>query len=229
MPRELVTPEPVPDFARFAEVDERDLGAPSPWETVELEALGPGATVARRTTFRLGRMAAHAALRALGRDDGPVLIAPGRDPVWPVGVVGSIAHTGDRAVALVAESTHSDGIGIDIEVARDATDLFEHVAQPDERVWIERLPQRERGRALVALFSAKEAIFKALFPTVGRLFDFDAVSLGPTAEGFAGRIVADLHPRFPPGRNVTVVSRWHGERVVAWLILPASGSAGDAC
>lgn len=217
------TTGPLPSFARFALVRPGDPVAVSPFARQELDALGPRASARRRSTFLLGRAAAHLALAALGRDDGPVLIGPKRAPTWPSGVVGSIAHTDRCAVALVAEAADAAGIGVDVEASQDVADLFDHVPRVEERAWIDALSADERQRAVLALFSAKETVFKALFPTVGVLFDFDAVSLRPVAGGFVGRIVGDLHPQFVDGHELAVTSVWDGDQVVTWTILAPIG------
>jgi enterobactin synthetase component D len=69
----------------------------------------------RQVSFLAGRLCAEEALRiATGR---PCVV--GRDvsgmPLWPVGMVGSIAHTDDVACAVVAKQAGTFGIGIDIE------------------------------------------------------------------------------------------------------------------
>lgn len=152
----------------------------------ELVCLSPHALPVRRRDFCLGRTAAHRALRALGHPVVPIPIGPGRAPLWPPGVVGSISHAGGSAVAAVARGGAGDArgpgdlrgvaaLGLDLEVIRPLeAGVASLIADTAERAWIGGDAAR-----LILLFSAKESIFKALYPLHGAFFDFDAVHLDP--------------------------------------------------
>ena len=81
----------------------------------EKKLLSPKAVKSRKLHFTMGRVAAHKALQNLGAKVCPVLRCSQRAPLWPEGVVGSIAHSGDWALALVSYDRFSKGLGIDIE------------------------------------------------------------------------------------------------------------------
>ena len=70
----------------------------------------------RKREFLCGRRCAQRALRQAGFPFLPVLRNEDRSPAWPLSAIGSIAHTGTCAAAIVAKP-HSDivGLGIDIE------------------------------------------------------------------------------------------------------------------
>ncbi|MDP9020846.1 MAG: 4'-phosphopantetheinyl transferase [Actinomycetota bacterium] len=120
----------------------------------------------RRREFLAGRAAAHAALAAIGRDDGPVGQGPRRQPRWPDGVVGSIAHAGAWAAAVVAGEEHAWGLGVDIEVLEPPLpeDVQRVVAGP-----LVTAPARHRlvPYASKIAFSVRESVFKCLFPATG--------------------------------------------------------------
>ena len=162
-----------------ARVDAAELeGALSPADgplPAELACLSPLAVPTRRLDFALGRTAAHRAIRALGHPVVPVLVGPGRAPVWPPALIGSISHAGGTAVAAVAWRRDVAALGVDLEVIRPlAPGTVDIIADPAERAWI----GQDIARA-IWLFSAKESIFKALYPLHGAIFDFDAVHLDP--------------------------------------------------
>jgi enterobactin synthetase component D len=173
----------------------------------------------------MGRKAAHLALDELGADSTrPVLVGTYRDPVWPHGIVGSITHTSDLAAALVAWADRTDGVGIDAEHIRHAPELEAHVPIVEERRWLDETEPSVRARELIALFSAKEAVFKAFYPRVGRFFGFDAASLRPARGGFRARLIDEsLDVEYPPTRIFRVGSTWFGDTVLSWLLLPAPG------
>ncbi len=127
-----------------------------------------------------GRLAASRALRAL-TGHAPTI---GRDadgaPLWPQGVVGAISHSGGRAVALVGRSTDHAGLGVDLERVASRKDIAALILSQDEMA---RLGQAPGALMLTLAFSAKESLFKALYPRVGHVFGFDAAELLFVAEG----------------------------------------------
>lgn len=208
----------VPTFAALAVRTSEDTDS----EVCAAEAalLPPRAVSERRETFRLGRLAAHDALHAIGLDTGPVLSGPSREPLWPPGVAGSISHTAAIGVALVAPADRTDGIGVDVEAVRRAPELEAQVPRPEERSWLDAGEPSQRDHQLFALFSAKESVFKAFFPHVGRFFGFEAASLLPTSSGFTGSLVEPIDSRYPPTRTFDIACHWLETTVMTWLILP---------
>lgn len=144
------------------------------WSTgIGLPASLAHAVAVRQVQFLAGRYCAVSALRALSPAlrDIEIPIGPHREPVWPRGFVGSITHTSVRAAAAVASTRHARGLGFDIEAISEGTEssLF---ASADEMADLRRqVAWNERQLALV-VFSAKESLFKCLYPLVGRYFDF---------------------------------------------------------
>lgn len=127
------------------------------------EAAITRAVSARQTEFRLGRMAARRALAGLGVN-APVPMGADRAPVWPAGVVGSITHHDGIAVAVVA---HQGALGLDLDgTAPLAPELVAEICRPEEDA-------AEARR----IFSAKEAAFKAQYPTNRVVFGFHGLSV----------------------------------------------------
>ncbi|MBB5016766.1 enterobactin synthetase component D [Chitinivorax tropicus] len=146
------------------------------------------AVLKRQIEFAAGRWCALRALRQRGYG-GPASIPIGRDraPCWPMGYVGSISHSKGLAVAIAGERQHFMGVGIDIErpVAMDTLRLIAHqiATQAELAIGLQKGLAYETWATLV--FSAKESLFKALYPTVGHYFDFleASVSLLDTRSG----------------------------------------------
>lgn len=147
-----------------------------PEEAAAMAAARP----ARLREFAAGRRAAHAALRAAGRPDAAVPMAPDRAPVWPEGFVGSITHCDDACLAAAAPARAARGIGLDLEpgTGLDAG-LLPEIATPRERDWLEAQPAGRRASLARLIFSAKEAAYKALYPLSGEVLDFDAMEIAP--------------------------------------------------
>lgn len=188
----------------------------------ERALLRPSAGEKRRSEFCLGRWAAHEALRMLGADVDVVGRGAGGQPLWPVGITGSIAHGAGAAIALVARSHDTEGVGVDLERACPMPELEGYVPRPEERAWLETYSPRDRARELIALFSAKEAVFKAFYPRVGRFFGFEAVLFERDDGGYRGRFAVPVDDGYSTERSFHVASRWTGDVVVSWLILPGS-------
>jgi len=217
----MLDPGLVPSFAAFVslELDRLIVENAVP---AELAAISPKSIASRREQFMLGRQAAHEALKTLGRDEQPILVGNHRQPVWPHGIVGAIAHTTGLAVALVAPSENTDGVGIDVEVRRSVPELLNTVLRPEEVAWIDDLAPNRRNDAALGVFSAKECIYKAFFHRVGSYFSFEAATLTPTDFGFEARLVSPIDPDYPPSRMLSVHSKWQDELILSWLVLPKS-------
>jgi 4'-phosphopantetheinyl transferase EntD len=138
---------------------------------------------ARSEGFARGRHCAQVALRRLGVVGHAVGIGEHRDPRWPSGVIGSITHTSGFAAAVVARSGVDGvvGVGIDAEPVRAMhPDLLDDVLVPRERGRVKADP--DPATAAVLCFAAKEAYFKALFPSTGQWVEFahvEAQLVGP--------------------------------------------------
>lgn len=128
----------------------------------------------RRLAFVAGRLCAeHALLRLQGR---ALFVARGAmgEPVWPLGMNGSITHTDTTAVAAVGRWAGQLSLGIDSErcVSDEVMpDILNVCCTPSER---QRLFGGSNDKlAATIVFSAKESLYKAIHATVRRVVDFD--------------------------------------------------------
>jgi 4'-phosphopantetheinyl transferase EntD len=80
-------------------------------------------------------------------------------PIWPKGIVGSLAHDSRVAIAAVGRCDDVAALGIDIEPAESLPFELDLIATPRERLNISSY--RYIGRLL---FTAKEAVYKAVHP-----------------------------------------------------------------
>ena len=177
------------------------------------------AVAARRAEFAGGRHAARAALAKLGMPPAPIPVGPGRAPVWPAGVVGSLTHTRDLCLAVCATTDLFVTLGIDLEPDHPLdTDLVAEIALPGEL-----FAQGGLANAPRRLFSAKEALFKAQFPLTGAIMGFQAMR----CDMAAGQAEFTDHPDtapVPPGLRARglPVRQWCADGVILSLsALPA--------
>ncbi|MCY4610095.1 MAG: 4'-phosphopantetheinyl transferase superfamily protein [Gammaproteobacteria bacterium] len=98
---------------------------------------------------------------------------PNGAPKWPAGIVGSLAHDKQVAVAAVMPSTGSSYIGIDVEPAEPLPPkVMEAISTPGEQRKYD--PETLQGRAL---FCAKEAVYKAFNSKTGQRLGFQDVDI----------------------------------------------------
>ena len=191
---------------------------------LEQEALGDAVSLKRRQDFTLGRAAARQALSSIGFPVvSPVLRGEQREPLWPVGVVGSISHSGGYGVAVAAWQQDIPALGLDIQKIEEryTDELIARFADPDEFDWVRSDPSKRTERA-VKLFSAKESIFKALYVLRRVWFAFDVAHLKPK-EGENGFTATVRLPGISTGIvNLEVgVSSFNGYVITgAWLSNP---------
>nr|AKA59075.1 4'-phosphopantetheinyl transferase [Streptomyces sp. WAC2288] len=145
----------------------------------EEEPLVARAVESRRREFTTVRHCARAALRELGRPEGPVLPDRHGAPRWPEAVVGSLTHCAGYRAAALAEARDFLMIGVDAEPHGPLPEGVEEViALPTERA---RLAAARRAQPLLhfgrVLFSAKESIYKSWYTHTGQRLDFESADI----------------------------------------------------
>jgi 4'-phosphopantetheinyl transferase EntD len=145
--------------------------------------------IAVRRASGAARIVARQLLAQLGYHDVPLPRGTSGVPVWPAGVIGSLAHDDQVAVAAVGMLRDFHAVGIDVEPA---------VALPPEMLALVATPQELRRIADdplrgKLLFAAKEAVYKAVYP-LDRVFlefrDIEVDLAGRRAMMRMGRAVA---------------------------------------
>jgi enterobactin synthetase component D len=145
----------------------------------------------RLPTWVAGRLALAAALEGLGAPRAPLGSTPRGAPEVPRGFVGSVSHKKGMAAALACVDEGAC-VGVDVEhAAPTRQDIARHVLRPEEAAIVDALPPALRWRGVVARFSIKESIYKALDPFVQRYVGFKEalVDLGDEAPGPVAREV----------------------------------------
>jgi 4'-phosphopantetheinyl transferase EntD len=163
----------------------------------------------RKLEYLAGRYCASRALGQLGFHE-PVTIPTGtmRSPIWPKGYLGAITHTGPYAAAVVGPETSWQGLGIDAEMIVDQSkpSLIRHVCCPNEFENVETDSPLSDRELFTLIFSAKESLFKALFPRVHSFFGFQVATLRQISrrkQCFTVQLVKNLNPDLQSGYQVT--------------------------
>jgi 4'-phosphopantetheinyl transferase EntD len=125
----------------------------------EVPALAASVVKVRRASGA-ARIVARQLLTQLGYANCALPKGPAGAPVWPAGIVGSLAHDSRVAVAAVGMRADVGALGIDVEPAECLpSELLDLVVTPQERLNLG--DDVYRGRLL---FVAKEAVYKAIHP-----------------------------------------------------------------
>jgi len=144
----------------------------------------------RRRTWLGGRAALSLACRELGAPSSWAHTDGRGAPVPPVGFRGSIAHKvvdGEIVVAAIATRAADTSVGVDVELDRALDEgLARRILTADEESLWPAGGDDSRGRWLLARFSMKEAVYKAIDPTLRRYVGFREVELRGGAMGEDG-------------------------------------------
>ncbi len=216
----VVTPFPGITFCRvafdtlhYADTLYRDSGIPFPSRLDK-------AVVKRRAEYLAVRYAAGYLLQQAGCD-GQVGTSDSRAPVWPAGWCGSLAHSQGHAIAVIAPVNAGLSPGIDIEMfaGRTMRETAEMFTSPQERQLLATCGI-EYETALLITFSAKESVFKALYPQVGDYFGFDAArvcALDVAAGTVTFELTHALSPQHQQGSVVTGHFHIQQDRVITLI------------
>jgi enterobactin synthetase component D len=179
------------------------------------------ASIKRKTEYLAGRHCAAAALRAAGcKTASAPAMGEDRLPQWPSGWLGSITHSNGAALAAVSPSDRTRLLGIDVETLIDPASVAgigALVALDGElALFLDCIPQQ----ALTIVFSAKESLYKALYPEAQRFMDFSAartVAVTPSVLTLA--LTEDWHPAWRAGALLSVHYAMRGDRIYTSLHL----------
>ena len=213
------------DVKRYSDELFESFGIPFPTMLIH-------AVAKRRSEYLAGRYLAKLALEKFAVLGFDVSADENRCPIWPPSLVGSISHTDSVALCAVAHRSAFSALGIDVEnwiSDGKQSDLEGQIAN-----WVEIDQLRELGLSreccLTMVFSAKESIFKALYPWARRYFDFTAarlVSVDRPARQMVFMITESLGSLVGRGLLLKVDYRLSAETVITCASLPEA--ALDTC
>lgn len=130
----------------------------------------------RKAEFLAGRMLSSYILREMGYSNFKVDLSADGAPHWPLNIKGSISHSKNSVIC--AASSIVKCLGVDIEHLQSTVpiDLIETVLNPGEYEFMANTGLNP-SHIFSFVFSAKESLFKALYPEVNYYFDFNAAKI----------------------------------------------------
>ena len=147
-------------------------------------------------------------------------IGTAREPVWPDGIAGSIAHSRGLAVAVVGWRKDFAGIGVDLEpeTRRAGDQTIRRVCTPAELEWINT--PGDPGLRAMQVFCSKEAAYKALSALGGARLGFRDVEFFPwRGATLFGQIKGEAAPGAP--RRFTARTLVKDGYIVACVLVPS--------
>jgi enterobactin synthetase component D len=185
----------------------------------------------RQAEYLAGRLLVRYLQQHCGLTVFPLLASADRCPRWPPGQIGSLSHSAGQLFAALQPVTRADQsvLGVDVE---SALRLEQQQLLGSELLSAaERAMGRAAGltdNALLTLgFSAKESLYKALYPQCRRLMDFTAAELvGITEQQFELRLAQPWSERWRQGQLFRGRYFWRQHQLYTLVLSDdATGSA----
>jgi 4'-phosphopantetheinyl transferase EntD len=147
----------------------------------------------RMKDFSTGRYCARKALSLLNIPPGDILMGPGREPLWPAGIVGSISHSQHLTGAIAGPAEKFRSLGLDIEtIGGVKDDLWNVLFTQEEHNLLNAFPAELRIYYATLFFSMKECFYKLQFPLTKQFIEFTEVEVISEKNEFQIRVLKML-------------------------------------
>ncbi|PHN29956.1 4'-phosphopantetheinyl transferase [Pseudomonas sp. ICMP 460] len=180
----------------------------------------------RQAEFLAGRVCARAALHQLDQLHCIPAIGEDRAPVWPAHISGSITHSTGHAAAIVGHKAQWRGLGMDLENVlplERAERLAGEILTVDELQRMASVPREQIALLVTLTFSAKESLFKALYPIVQKRFYFEHAEVVEWSHSghVRLRLLTDLSAEWCPGTELAAQFAVNGEQLLSLVAIGA--------
>jgi len=176
----------------------------------------------RKDEFYTGRWCAAICIhKKTNRFDVPQ-INQDRSPKWPTNLIGSISHSNKIAIAATEYSHNALAIGIDIQAPIAEQELLaiqDLILSPIE---LKRFPDLIHHQLFDLFFSAKETLFKALYPSCLEFFehkDAEIISTNKTNSTLDIKLLRNLKTIWKKDQIFTINYGMMSNEVVTWLLI----------
>jgi enterobactin synthetase component D len=173
------------------------------------------ASFKRKREFLSGRVAGMRALKRMNIEVNAILRLEDGRPLWPAGSCGSLSHSDTYACAVVARTEDYLSLGVDLEPTTSMSQLLQIRSQF-------LTPEEERAlapeQALIA-FSAKEALYKTIYPLAQTYFGFHAARVTELNENGVTLDLLKEVGEFPRGSRFQVLYKYQSGHVICLCFL----------
>lgn len=178
-------------------------------------------TQKRRAEFLAGRALVQVAQQRLDLPQLPIMKGRKGAPIWPSGQKGSISHSDDKVACLVSRND-TVLLGVDIErlIAQKSIDaVIDEAFVQEEHSYLRETRTYNCQQLVTLLFSAKETLFKALYPETQRFFGFEAARVFGTPEDgeICMELTVDLGGPYRKGSVFCATYTFIADHVLTWL------------
>jgi enterobactin synthetase component D len=181
----------------------------------------------RQAEYFAGRYLAAEAMASYDIHHFKLIADANRCPLWPSSLVGSITHTNNYAACIAANKADIAAIGIDAQdiLSDERAERLQSRIIDSAETRIISQSELSAALGLSLCFSAKEAIYKALYPRIQQYFGFNAAklhSIDTAANTFSFRFDPALMVLHTDRNLLTLRYQINEQRVQTCLILPAT-------
>jgi enterobactin synthetase component D len=128
----------------------------------------------RQIEFLSARKLLQELLRQYDLSDFKLLNSEDRAPIWPDGFVGSISHSGHYVIVLLSQDHRALGVDIEAIMSLDRANKLRDQFVSEEEM---NLCQMDTNIFTTLVFSAKESLFKLVYPLCKKYFGFKVATL----------------------------------------------------
>lgn len=137
----------------------------------------------RKEEYLKSRELAHALFSEIGISDFKLLNDDKRAPIWPSGIVGSISHSSGFAIVAISKEHKSIGIDLEKVMSDERYEKLKDQFLTEEEIKINQIDFNLFG---TIVFSAKESLFKLIYPLCREYFGFHSAKIREISEiGFS--------------------------------------------
>lgn len=183
----------------------------------------------RRKEFIAGRMCARRALAKCGITNFPLLMGSDRAPVWPSGIVGTIAHTDGYCGVAIAPKTQIKSLGFDVEcMTIMERDFWKQICTHHELSWINSFSSDVQEKLLFLVFCAKECLYKCQYTISKQWLNFHDVEIAvePDSGEFEARFLVAVSSFFTKRTRLKGKFLFNGDHVFAGMALTDTHNHG---
>jgi enterobactin synthetase component D len=177
----------------------------------------------RQSEFLAGRIMAQKSLQQLDHKNVNIAIGKDRSPIWPIGIIGAISHSNDLVLCIMASTTDYAYVGCDIEpmIANDTRMNIDNIIINEDEKLLMKSTYLEESVSFTLVYSAKESLFKALYPDVKRYFDFSAAQISDidtSKQTFNIKLLETLSPNLLQGHVFHGIYIIYEHNIITFII-----------
>lgn len=186
----------------------------------------------RQAEYLAGRLLVRYLQQQCGLAVLPLLAGADRCPRWPPGQIGSLSHSAGQVFAAVqpAGPAGQSVLGVDVEcvLSPQQQQLLGTEILTGAELSLGRAAGLTENTVLTLGFSAKESLYKALYPQCRRVMDFTAAEfVGVNDQQFVLRLTQPWSARWRQGELFRGRYFWRQHQLYTLVLSDVEGCSAD--